>query len=169
MAKMYYEKDCNFELLSGKTIAVVGYGSQGHAHALNLMESCANVVVGLYEGSKSAEKAKEAGLKVMMTAEAVRSADIIMILVNDEKQSALYKNDIAPNLKSGAALAFAHGPGMYLLSVVIGGIGTGIQSTAQYNYHLENVPADSRATWLSWNQMLGNAAILLGSLVGPLS
>ncbi len=109
MAKMYYEKDCNFGLLNGKTVAVIGYGSQGHAHALNLKDSGANVVVGLYEGSKSAQKAKEAGLTVAMTADAVREADIIMILVNDEKQSALYKNDIAPNLKSGAALAFAHG------------------------------------------------------------
>ena len=109
MAKMYYEKDCNFGLLSGKTVAVIGYGSQGHAHSLNLKESGANVVVGLYEGSKSAQAAKDAGLTVMLTADAVKAADIVMILVNDEKQAALYKNDIAPNLKSGAALAFAHG------------------------------------------------------------
>lgn len=109
MAKMYYEKDCNFGLLNGKTVAVVGYGSQGHAHSLNLKDSGANVVVGLYEGSKSAQAAREAGLTVMLTADAVRAADIVMILVNDEKQAAIYKNDIAPNLRSGAALAFAHG------------------------------------------------------------
>ena len=109
MAKMYYEKDCNFGLLQGKTIAVVGYGSQGHAHALNLKESGANVVVGLYAGSKSAEKAKAAGLTVMLTADAVAAADIVMILVPDERQSALYKQDVESNLKSGAALAFAHG------------------------------------------------------------
>ncbi len=109
MATMYYEKDCNFELLKGKKIAVIGYGSQGHAHALNLKESGADVIVGLYEGSKSAVKAKEAGLDVMLTGDAVRAADIVMILVNDETQGALYKKDIAPNLTAGMTLAFAHG------------------------------------------------------------
>ena len=95
MAIMYYEKDCDLSLLKNKTVAVIGYGSQGHAHALNLRDSGVNVIVGLYEGSKSAEKAKEAGLKVMMTADAVKNADITMILVNDEKQAALYKKDYA--------------------------------------------------------------------------
>jgi ketol-acid reductoisomerase len=109
MAKMYYEKDCNFELMKGKTVAVVGYGSQGHAHALNLRDSGVSVVVGLYEGSKSAKAAKEAGLEVLNTADAVKKADITMVLVNDEKQAALYSSDIAPNLKPGSALAFAHG------------------------------------------------------------
>ena len=109
MAKLYYEKDCNKELLKGKTIVVVGYGSQGHAHALNLHESGYDVIVGLYEGSKSKEAASKAGLKVLNTAEAVKQADIVMILVNDEKQVALYEKDIKPNLRSGAALAFAHG------------------------------------------------------------
>lgn len=109
MANMYYEKDCDFSLLKGKTVTIVGYGSQGHAHALNLRDSGANVIVGLYEGSKSVDTAKEAGLKVMVTADAVKAADVVMILVNDEKQAALYKKDIEPNLKSGAALAFAHG------------------------------------------------------------
>ncbi len=109
MANMYYEKDCDFEVLKSKKIAVVGYGSQGHAHALNLMESGADVVVGLYEGSKSAEKAKEAGLPVMLTADAVKAADMVMILVNDEKQAALYRKDIEPNLSAGMTLAFAHG------------------------------------------------------------
>jgi len=109
MANMFYEKDCDFSVLKDKTVAVIGYGSQGHAHALNLKDSGANVVVGLYEGSKSMKVAQEAGLRVMITAEAVKVADVVMILVNDEKQAALYKKDIEPNQKSGAALAFAHG------------------------------------------------------------
>lgn len=109
MAKLYYESDCNLENLKGKKIAVVGYGSQGHAHALNLHESGMDVVVGLYEGSKSRQKAEAAGLTVMNTADAVKVADVVMILVNDEKQPALYQNDIAPNLSSGMTLAFAHG------------------------------------------------------------
>ena len=109
MAKMYYAQDCNLEVLKGKTVAVIGYGSQGHAHALNLKESGVNVVVGLYEGSKSAEAAKKAGLTVMLTADAVKAADMVMILVNDEKQAALYQSDIAPNLSAGMTLAFAHG------------------------------------------------------------
>ncbi len=109
MARMYYEKDCSREYLEGKTVAVIGYGSQGHAHALNLRDSGYRVVVGLYEGSRSAAAAKEAGLSVMLTAEAVKSADVVMVLVNDEKQAALYQQDIAPHLKPGAALAFAHG------------------------------------------------------------
>ncbi|NMA66481.1 MAG: ketol-acid reductoisomerase, partial [Clostridiaceae bacterium] len=109
MAKMYYEKDCNLELLKGKIVAVIGYGSQGHAHALNLKESGVNVIVGLYEGSKSWKLAEEAGLKVMTAFEASKEADIIMILVNDEKQPKLYEESIAPNLKAGKSLAFAHG------------------------------------------------------------
>lgn len=109
MAKVYYEQDCNLEILSGKTVAVIGYGSQGHAHALNLHDSGVNVIVGLYEGSKSWAKAEAAGLKVMVTADAVRNADIIMILVNDEKQGIIYKEAIEPNLTAGKALVFAHG------------------------------------------------------------
>lgn len=109
MANMYYEKDCDFSLLKGKTVAVVGYGSQGHAHALNLRDSGAEVIVGLYEGSKSMEVARAAGLRVEVTSEAVKRADIVMILVNDEKQPALYKKDIEPYLRKGATLAFAHG------------------------------------------------------------
>lgn len=109
MANMFYEKDCDFSLLKGKTIAVIGYGSQGHAHALNLKDSGADVVVGLYEGSKSLDVARKAGLRAELTAEAVKTADLVMILVNDEKQPALYKKDIEPNLKKGATLAFAHG------------------------------------------------------------
>lgn len=109
MATMYYEKDCNLGLLNDKTVAIIGYGSQGHAHALNLHDSGVKVIVGLYEGSKSAQKAKDAGLTVMNTADAVKQADIVMILVNDEKQPALYEKDIAPYLRAGMTLAFAHG------------------------------------------------------------
>ncbi len=109
MSKMYYESDANMSLLKDKTVAIIGYGSQGHAHALNLHESGVDVIVGLYNGSKSWAKAEEAGLKVMTTEEAVRNSDVIMILVNDEKQAKLYKESIEPNLKKGAYLAFAHG------------------------------------------------------------
>lgn len=109
MAKMYYEKDCNLGILKGKTVAIIGYGSQGHAHALNLHESGVNVIVGLYEGSKSWKKAEEAGLKVETAAQAAKDADIIMILVNDEKQAALYEESIASGLAAGKAIAFAHG------------------------------------------------------------
>lgn len=118
MAKMYYEKDCNMELLKGKKITIVGYGSQGHAHALNLRDSGFDVTIGLYEGSKSAAAAREAGFEVKNTCEAVRGADLVMILVNDEKQAAIYKNEIAPNMKSGAALAFAHGFNIHYGQVV---------------------------------------------------
>ena len=91
--KIFYEQDCNLSLLEGKTIAIIGYGSQGHAHALNLTDSGCNVIIGLYEGSKSWKRAEEQGFKVYTAAEAAKMADIIMILINDEKQAALYKND----------------------------------------------------------------------------
>ena len=109
MAKMYYESDCKLELLNGKTVAVIGYGSQGHAHAQNLRDSGVQVIIGLYEGSKSAVQAKADGFEVYNTDEATKKADIVMILVNDEKQAALYKTEIAPNLEAGMTLAFAHG------------------------------------------------------------
>ena len=109
MAKMYYEKDCNLDYLKWKKVAVIGYGSQGHAHALNLYESGIDVVVGLYNGSKSWKKAEEAGLNVKTTEEAVKEADVVMILVNDEKQAKLYEESIKPNLSKGKALVFAHG------------------------------------------------------------
>ena len=108
-ARIFYQEDCNLSLLEGKTIAIVGYGSQGHAHALNLKESGCNVVIGLYEGSKSKAKAEAQGLTVYNTAEAAKMADIIMILINDEKQAAMYKKDIEPNLEAGNMLMFAHG------------------------------------------------------------
>jgi len=109
MAKIYYQQDCNLSLLEGKTIAVIGYGSQGHAHALNAKESGANVIVGLYEGSKSWAKAEAQGFEVYTAAEAAKKADIIMILINDEKQAKMYKDSIEPNLEAGNMLMFAHG------------------------------------------------------------
>ena len=109
MSKIYYQEDCNLSMLEGKTIAIIGYGSQGHAHALNLKESGCNVIVGLYEGSKSWAKAEAQGLKVYTAAEATKKADIIMILINDELQADLYKNDIETNLEAGNMLMFAHG------------------------------------------------------------
>jgi len=109
MSKIYYQEDCNLSMLEGKTIAIIGYGSQGHAHALNLKESGCNVIVGLYEGSKSWAKAEAQGLKVYTAAEATKKADIIMILINDELQADMYKKDIEPNLEAGNMLMFAHG------------------------------------------------------------
>ena len=108
-AKVYYQQDCDLNRLNGKTIAIIGYGSQGHAHALNLRDSGAKVIIGLYEGSKSWKKAEDAGFEVYTAAEAAKRADIIMILINDEKQSKLYKESIAPYLTEGKTLAFAHG------------------------------------------------------------
>ena len=107
--KIYYEADCDINVLKGKTVAVIGYGSQGHAHALNLHDSGVNVIVGLYEGSKSADKARSHGLTVMNVADATKAADIIMILIPDERQADMYKKDIEPNLTEGKAIAFAHG------------------------------------------------------------
>ena len=109
MAKIYYQEDCNISMLEGKTIAVIGYGSQGHAHALNAKESGCNVIIGLYEGSKSWDKAVKQGFEVYTAAEAAKKADVIMILINDEKQAAMYKKDIEPNLEPGNMLMFAHG------------------------------------------------------------
>ena len=108
-AKIYYGEDCNLSLLDGKTIAVIGYGSQGHAHALNAKESGCNVIIGLYEGSKSWGRAEEQGFEVYTAAEAAKRADIIMILINDELQADMYKRDIEPNLEDGNMLMFAHG------------------------------------------------------------
>ena len=109
MARIFYQQDCDLQKLKGKTVAIIGYGSQGHAHALNLKDSGVDVVVGLFEGSKSGAKAEAQGMKVMTSAEAAKVADIIMILINDEKQAALYKESIEPNLTEGKTLAFAHG------------------------------------------------------------
>ena len=117
-ARIFYQEDCNLSLLEGKTIAIIGYGSQGHAHALNLKESGAKVIIGLYEGSKSWKRAEEQGFEVFTTAEAAKKADIIMILINDEKQAAMYKADIEPNLEAGNMLMFAHGFNIHLGQIV---------------------------------------------------
>lgn len=109
MSKIYYQQDCDIQKLDGKKVAIIGYGSQGHAHALNLKDSGVDVVVGLYEGSKSASKAKAQGLEVYSVAEATKMSDVIMILIPDEKQKAVYESEIAPNLSEGKTLAFAHG------------------------------------------------------------
>jgi len=109
MSKSYYQQDCDLNKLNGKKVAIIGYGSQGHAHALNLKDSGVDVVVGLYEGSKSADKAREQGLEVMSVADATKAADVIMVLIPDEKQKAVYESEIKPNLTAGKTLAFAHG------------------------------------------------------------
>jgi ketol-acid reductoisomerase len=118
MAKMYYQEDCDLNLLKGKTVAVIGYGSQGHAHALNMKESGVNVVIGLYEGSKSWKLAEEAGFKVYTAFDAAKAADIIMILINDERQAKLYRESIQPNLTEGKALVFAHGFNIHFGQIV---------------------------------------------------
>lgn len=118
MARMYYDADANLDLLNGKTIAIIGYGSQGHAHALNLKDSGLNVIVGLYPGSKSAAKAEAAGLTVKSVADASAAADFIMILLPDEVQRTVYQTEIEPNLKPGKVLAFAHGFNIHFAQVV---------------------------------------------------
>jgi ketol-acid reductoisomerase len=118
MAVMYYEKDCNRQALEGKTVAIIGYGSQGHAHALNLKESGVNVVVGLYEGSKSWKLAEENGLKVATAFEASKQADIIMMLVPDEKQPEIYTASVLPNLTAGKSLVFAHGFNIHYCQII---------------------------------------------------
>ncbi|MGL5033321.1 MAG: ketol-acid reductoisomerase [Microcystaceae cyanobacterium] len=109
MARMYYDQDANLDLLAGKTVAIIGYGSQGHAHALNLKDSGVKVVVGLYTGSPSVQKAEAAGLKVLPVAEAAKVADWIMILLPDEVQKTIYKAEIEPHLTEGKVIFFAHG------------------------------------------------------------
>ncbi|HAK57775.1 MAG TPA: ketol-acid reductoisomerase, partial [Lachnospiraceae bacterium] len=117
-AKIFYESDCNLSALDGQTIAVIGYGSQGHAQALNAKESGCNVIIGLYEGSKSWKKAEEQGFEVYTAAEAAKKADVIMILINDEKQAALYKESIEPNLEAGNMLMFSHGFNIHFGQIV---------------------------------------------------
>ena len=118
MARMYYDSDANLDILNDKTIAIIGYGSQGHAHALNLKDSGSKVIVGLYPGSKSATKAKAAGLDVCPVDEAAEKADLIMILLPDEVQKTVYKNQIEPHLKEGKILAFAHGFNIHFGQIV---------------------------------------------------
>ncbi len=117
-ARIFYQKDCDLNVLKGKTVAIIGYGSQGHAHALNLHDSGVHSIVGLYKGSKSWAKAEKQGLEVYETAEAVKKDDIVMILINDEKQAQMYENDIKPNLKPGMMLMFAHGFAIHFNQIV---------------------------------------------------
>ena len=117
-AKLFHQEDCNLSVLDGKKVAIIGFGSQGHAHALNLKESGVDVVVGLYEGSKSWKKAEDDGLTVMTTAQAAEAADIIMILTPDELQAKIYKENIAPYLTEGKALAFAHGFNIHFKQII---------------------------------------------------
>ncbi|MGM9649859.1 MAG: ketol-acid reductoisomerase [Butyricicoccaceae bacterium] len=118
MVNMYYDSDCNLSVLDGKTVAIIGFGSQGHAHALNLHDSGVNVVVGLRPGSKHEAKAKEGGLTVMTPAEAAKAGDIIMMLVPDEKQADIYKEVVEPNLEPGNVLAFAHGFNIHYKQII---------------------------------------------------
>ncbi len=118
MAKVYHDKDADLGALKGKTLAVLGFGSQGHAHALNLKESGCNVIIGLYEGSKSIPVAQEKGFEVVPTAEAVRRADVIFVALPDTKQAAVFEQDIAPNLAKGKTLLFSHGFSIHFKTIV---------------------------------------------------
>ena len=118
MMNIYYDKDCDLSVIKGKKVAIVGYGSQGHAHANNLKDSGVDVTVALRPGSASAKKAENAGLKVKSIEEAVKGADVVMILAPDEHQAALYRNQVEPNIKQGAALAFAHGFNIHFEQIV---------------------------------------------------
>ena len=118
MAKIYYQSDCDINALKKKTVAIIGYGSQGHAHALNLRDSGVKVIIGLHEGGKSWPKAVAAGFEVYTVAEAAKKADIVMMLINDERQAKVYKESVEKNLKEGAALAFAHGFNIHFKQIV---------------------------------------------------
>lgn len=118
MSKIYYQSDCDINALKNKTVAIIGYGSQGHAHALNLRESGVKVIIGLHEGGKSWPKAVAAGFDVYTVAEATKRADVVMILINDERQAKVYKESIEKNLKEGAALAFAHGFNIHFKQII---------------------------------------------------
>src|SRR6478609_2200546 len=117
-AKVYTDQDGDLNVLKNKTLAILGFGSQGHAHALNLKESGCKVIIGLYEGSKSIPVAKEKGFEVVTTAEAVKRADVIFVAIPDTKQPAAYKKDIAPNLKPGKTLLFSHGFAIHFKTIV---------------------------------------------------
>ncbi|MBQ9930738.1 MAG: ketol-acid reductoisomerase, partial [Firmicutes bacterium] len=141
MIQKYYDKDCDLKLFNGKTVAIMGYGSQGHAHALNLHESGVNVVVGLRKDSSSWAKAEAAGLKVMEVAEAAKAADFVMMLVPDEKAADLYASEVAPNLEEGNVLMFAHGfnihynfikPPKYIDVIMVAPKGPGHTVRSQY-------------------------------------
>ena len=180
MARIFYQQDCDLQRLSGKTVAIIGYGSQGHAHALNLKDSGVNVVVGLYEGSKSWEKAEKQGLKVMTAADAAKAADVIMILINDEKQAKLYKESIEPNLTEGKTLAFAHGfnihfgcikPPKYVNVIMIAPKGPGHTVRSEYQAG-KGVPCliavEQDATGDAWDIGLAYALGIGGARAGVL-
>jgi ketol-acid reductoisomerase len=116
--KVFYDKDCDLSLIKGKTVAIIGYGSQGHAHAQNLNDSGVKVVVGLRKGGASWDKVAKAGLTVAEVDDAVKSADLVMILMPDEYIPEFYTNNVAPNIKQGATLAFAHGFNIHYNQVV---------------------------------------------------
>jgi ketol-acid reductoisomerase len=118
MAKMYYENDADMSVFDGKTVGIIGYGSQGHAHALNLHESGVNVMVGLYEGSKSKEKAEAAGLKVGTVSEVAENSDVVMMLIPDHSMSEVYKESVEPHMVSGKTLMFAHGFNIHYKTIV---------------------------------------------------
>ena len=180
MSKIYYQQDCDIQKLDGKKVAIIGYGSQGHAHALNLKDSGVDVVVGLYEGSKSAAKAKAQGLEVYSVAEATKMSDIIMILITDEKQKAVYESEIAPNLSEGKTLAFAHGfnihfgcivPPKNVNVIMIAPKGPGHTVRSEYEAQ-KGVPCliavEQDATGDAWDIGLAYAAGIGGSRAGVL-
>lgn len=180
MSKIYYQQDCDIQKLDGKKVAIIGYGSQGHAHALNLKDSGVDVVVGLYEGSKSAAKAKAQGLEVYSVAEATKMSDIIMILIPDEKQKAVYESEIAPNLSEGNTLAFAHGfnihfgcivPPKNVNVIMIAPKGPGHTVRSEYEAQ-KGVPCliavEQDATGDAWDIGLAYAAGIGGSRAGVL-
>lgn len=180
MSKIYYQQDCDIQKLDGKKVAIIGYGSQGHAHALNLKDSGVDVVVGLYEGSKSAAKAKAQGLEVYSVAEATKMSDIIMILIPDEKQKAEYESEIAPNLSEGKTLAFAHGfnihfgcivPPKNVNVIMIAPKGPGHTVRSEYEAQ-KGVPCliavEQDATGDAWDIGLAYAAGIGGSRAGVL-
>lgn len=180
MSKIYYQQDCDIQKLDGKKVAIIGYGSQGHAHALNLKDSGVDVVVGLYEGSKSAAKAKAQGLDVYSVAEATKMSDIIMILIPDEKQKAVYESAIAPNLSEGKTLAFAHGfnihfgcivPPKNVNVIMIAPKGPGHTVRSEYEAQ-KGVPCliavEQDATGDAWDIGLAYAAGIGGSRAGVL-
>lgn len=180
MSKIYYQQDCDIQKLDGKKVAIIGYGSQGHAHALNLKDSGVDVVVGLYEGSKSTAKAKAQGLEVYSVAEATKMSDIIMILIPDEKQKAVYESEIAPNLSEGKTLAFAHGfnihfgcivPPKNVNVIMIAPKGPGHTVRSEYEAQ-KGVPCliavEQDATGDAWDIGLAYAAGIGGSRAGVL-
>lgn len=180
MSKIYYQQDCDIQKLDGKKVAIIGYGSQGHAHALNLKDSGVDVVVGLYEGSKSAAKAKAQGLEVYSVAEATKMSDIIMILIPDEKQKAVYESEIVPNLSEGKTLAFAHGfnihfgcivPPKNVNVIMIAPKGPGHTVRSEYEAQ-KGVPCliavEQDATGDAWDIGLAYAAGIGGSRAGVL-